>query len=157
VNLARQTVLVGLILSAAIVLDLALGEGWTIRGIRPDLTLAALVPIALRFGAGAGSGWGLMTGLILGAFGPIALTSIAVSRVVAGWTVGLLNLRVFRDHVLVTAGAGMIGSLIADIGQYMIVPLGDPKPFLVLAVGRSAYTAALVVPMSLFIRRVFDS
>jgi len=80
-----------LLIIAAFILDMALGSRLTIRGVRPDITLAALVPLALAVRAVAAAGFGLLAGVLEGSFVSLAFGSYAVSRTLAGWVVGLLE------------------------------------------------------------------
>jgi len=146
-----------LIVSVAFVLDTALGHRIAIRGVRPDLSLAALAPVALAVRAAGGAWLGLFAGILRGSFVSLAFGSYAVSRCLAGWLTGLLQERFFRDNLLVTVAAGLMASLAADLTFFAFAPQPDARQYLLHAGGRALYTAVLVIPFALLVRRMYPS
>jgi len=143
-----------LLIITAFILDMALGGRLTIRGVRPDITLAALVPLALAVRAGPAAGFGLLAGVLEGSFVSLAFGSYAVSRTLAGWVVGLLEERLCRDNIVVTMLAGIFGSIIEDTAFFIFAPQPDPGFYIQAALARAAYAACLVVPFAWVVGRL---
>lgn len=141
----------------AFTLDAGLGQRLTVMNVRPDLAIAALVPAALAVRAGSAAWLGLAAGILKGSFIPLAPGSYAVSRALAGWTTGLLEERLFRDNLFVTMVAGVLASLVADGSFFFFAPQPDALRYLLLALGRALYTALLVVPCALVIRKIYPA
>lgn len=141
-----------LVIVAGFVLDMAVGPSMVVRGVRPDLTIAVLAPLALAVGAPRAAGFGLLAGLLEASFASLAFGSLAVSRTLMAWLVGLLDERLFRENLLVTGLAGFLGSLTADVAFYLFAPQSPPGAYAIQALGRAIYTMVLVLPFSLVIR-----
>lgn len=143
-----------LYLLAAFVLDMVLARRIEFLGVRPDLTMAALVPLALTVRRKGGAFLGLLAGALQGSCVSLYLGSFAVSRALAGWTVGLLEQRLFRDSLIVAAAAGLIGSLTADGAFYLFAPQPQSGLYWLVALGRAGWTALFVIPNALLVRRL---
>lgn len=146
-----------LVLVAAFTLDAGLGSRLSVFGVRPDLAVAALVPLALAVRAAAAAWLGLFAGILKGSFVPLALGSYAVSRCLAGWATGQLESRLFRDNMLVTMVAGAVASLIADGAFFLFAPQPQPAEYARLALVRALYTAVLVLPFALLARKLYPT
>ena len=140
---------------AAFVLDMVLGSRITAWGIRPDITLAALAPLAMAVGAGRAAPFGLLAGVVQGAFLSPALGSMAVSRTISAWAVGLLEARFYREHMVVTAAAGFLAAVLADASFYAFAPQERPGLYAARALGRAVYTMLLAMPFAVVVRRLF--
>ncbi len=153
----RAGVLGALLLIAAFVLDMSLGSRLTIGAVRPDVTLAALVPLAMAVRSGPAAGLGLMAGLLEGSFVSLSLGSLAVSRTLAGWAAGLLEQRLFRDNLVVTMAAGVMASLIADGVFFLLAPQPLVAQYASVGLGRAVYAGFLVVPFALAMRKLYPA
>ncbi len=143
-----------LYLMTAFVLDMVLARRIEFHGVRPDLTMAALVPLALTVRRTGGAFLGLLAGALQGSCVSLYMGSFAVSRALAGWTVGLLEQRLFRDSLIVAAAAGLIASLTADSAFFLFAPQPQSALYWLGALGRAAWTALLVIPNALLVRRL---
>jgi rod shape-determining protein MreD len=141
-----------LVVCVAFVLDMALGRSLTLAGIRPDITLAAAVAVALLVGDAAAAWIGLLAGALQGAFTSVAFGSLAVSRSVAAWGVGMLDERLFRDNPAVAAAAGFVSVIAAEALFFVFAPQPDALAFASGALGRAVYNMALVVPITAALR-----
>jgi rod shape-determining protein MreD len=144
-----------LVVIAAFILDMSLGARMAVAGIRPDLTLAALVPVSLLIGQGSAAWLGLLAGSLQGAFASVAFGSLAVSRTVAAWLVGLIEARLFRDNLVVAGAAGFGAVLAADLLYFVFTPQPYPSQYALQTLGRAAYTMVLVVPATIGLRPLF--
>ncbi len=145
------------VLVIAFILDTALGARAVLFGVRPDITMAVLVPVCLLIGQASAAWLGLLVGALQGAFGAPAFGSLAVSRTATAWGVGLLEERLFRDNLLVAAAAGFCAVLCADVLLYAFAPQPDAVSFARHSFGRAVYTMALVVPSTIALRPLFRS
>ncbi len=144
-----------LVVLGAFVLDTALGSRAVILGVRPDVTMAALVPVCLLIGQASAAWMGLLVGSLQGAFGSPAFGSLAVSRSIAAWGIGLLEERLFRDNLLVAAAAGFCAVLGADLLLFAFAPQPEAATYVARTLGRATYTMALVVPLTVALRPLF--
>lgn len=143
------------VIVAAFILDMALGPRIAIAGARPDLTMAALVPVALWIGDGSAAWLGLLAGSLLGAFGSVGLGSLAVSRALAAWCTGMVERRLFRDSLLVASAAGFGALAVAELTFFAFSPQPDAVAYLAGALGRAVYNMVLVVPLTILLRPLF--
>lgn len=144
-----------LLLILAFLMDVTVGTRLSIRGVEPDITMAALVPTALAVRAVLGAWLGLLAGVLNASFVSLAFGSYVVSRCLTGWLAGLLEERVFRDNLLVTVTAGFLAALLADSVLFLFAPQANGAAYFAAASWRALYTAAFVTPFALLVRRLY--
>lgn len=144
-----------LLVLAAFVLDMAIGHRLAFRNVQPDMSLAALTPVALAVRASGGAWLGLFAGVLKGSFVSLAFGSYAVSRCLAGWLTGLLQERFFRDNLFVTVAAGFMASLEADLTFFAFAPQPDAAQYWLSSGATALYTAVWVIPFALLVRRMY--
>src|SRR2546426_12333237 len=96
----RRGVLIGA-LFVGFVLQAAFASDLQIRSARPNLALATLLVECLFVGSNTGAVLGFLLGLLDGAYAARYVGSLIVSRALAGFGVGILEDRVYRDNVVV--------------------------------------------------------
>lgn len=110
-----RTLLVALLLLAAVVLETALLPALTLLGFRPDLLLLVTVALALRDGALTGARVGAVAGLlgdVLLSTAPLGLGMfvLAVVGALAGWSRPYLAPTSMTAPILLTAAASVLGT-----------------------------------------------
>jgi rod shape-determining protein MreD len=110
-----RTLLVALLLVAAVVLETALLPALTLLGFRPDLLLLVTVALALRDGALTGARVGAAAGLlgdVLLSTAPVGLGMLvlAVVGALAGWSRPYLAPTSMTAPLLLTAAASALGT-----------------------------------------------
>lgn len=90
---------IGLLAGVAL-LQVTLVPHLSIRGVKPDLMLMAVVSWSLLRGAREGIAWGAMGGLVLDIFsgGPFGIFTLSLT--LAGFLTGVGEINVFRGSVL---------------------------------------------------------
>ena len=146
-----------LLLVVAFVLDTAIGNRLVLFSVRPDVTMATLTPVCLLIGRPSSAWMGLLVGALQGAFGSPAFGSLAISRSLAAWGIGLLDERIFRDNLLVAPAAGFCAVLAADLLLFAFAPQPDAPTYLLRTLQRAGYTMCLVVPLTMVLRPIFRS
>ena len=143
------------VILAAFVLDAAIGPDLAVAGIRPDLTLAALVPTCLMAGASGAAWLGLFAGALQGAFAATSFGSFAATRSVTGWGLGLIEERLFREHLVVAGAAEFAAVLVSDTLFYIVSPLPMPLRFAGQTLARSTYNMLIVVMLTMLLRPMY--
>src|SRR5258707_1283391 len=97
----RRTTRLVVVLLLAFALHAAFGRRLTIAGARPSLSLTALLAACLFTDGETGAWLGFLAGMLEASFAARFIGSIIVTRTLAGFLVGFLEERIFRDNVFV--------------------------------------------------------
>lgn len=110
----RCLILAGSMLGV-LVLQSTLFYNLRLFGVRPDLILAIVGSIALMRGWTKGLAWGVLGGLLEDFITGSLPGSHALAKSITGFTLGLLEGKVFKENVLLPAVALFAGSLAEGI------------------------------------------
>lgn len=111
----RRIFLFALLFFVSVILQSTLFHFLKIGGVKPDLLLIIVILSAVmngkKTGAGLGFAYGLMEDLIAGRY--IGLQ--ALTKMLTGYLIGLLERKIFSDNVLVPVVVGGLGTLIHSL------------------------------------------
>lgn len=138
---------------AAFILQAAFGGDLAVAGIRPNLALTTLSVACIFVGPVTGALLGFLCGLLEASFAALFVGSYLVTRSVAGWAVGALEERVFRDNLVFAAITTFLVSLLAEVAFFLFAPQPDAGTFALATLGAAAYNGVLAVPVYLLVRR----
>lgn len=117
------------ILVVALALQTTSLNALTIGGIKADLVLVVVLCVALLAGPAAGAIYGAIGGLMEGYLQGSHLGVLGVTRALAAFLVGTIEMRVAPDRVVIPAATVLAGSLVAH-GLYFLMapefPIGRP-------------------------------
>ncbi|MGI6129952.1 MAG: rod shape-determining protein MreD [bacterium] len=157
----RLTIIVGSMI-IILVLQSTLFHGFRLLGARPDLVLAIVGSIALLRGWTEGLLWGIIGGLLQDVMTGSLPGSHALAKGIAGFTLGLLEGKVFRENTLLPAVVIFIGALIEGIVFFLAAgAFGQTKWRFVfafrIAVLPSAIVTATFAPLIYHLyKRLYD-
>lgn len=123
-------------------------------GASPHIGLTALAIACLFAGPNLASVLGFMLGLMEAWANQRYVGSYIVSRSVVGFSVGAMDQRVFRDHVLMAVAAAVVATLIANGLLFVFAPQPHYVRWIVRTVMSALYNGALGIPLYYLIRRV---
>jgi rod shape-determining protein MreD len=156
-NAGRRRVRLTLFVLAAFVLHAAFGSALQIRAARPNLALTALLVASLFTDAGTGAALGFLVGLLEAAYSAFFVGSLLVTRSLAGWVVGALEARIFRDSPLVAVATALTGTFLVEGCFFLFAPQANVLRWLLRVVCQSLYNAALALPLFYVLRRLMRS
>ncbi|MGC8668516.1 MAG: hypothetical protein ACP5VE_10420 [Chthonomonadales bacterium] len=133
--------------TAASVLNLVISPEFASRSFRPNVGLCALLVCCLFVGPNTASALGFWAGLLEASFTATDIGSLIVSRTVAGFGVGILEERIFRDHVLVAVAAAFLGTLGAEGCFFLFAPQAHVGVWAAATAGEATANALFAVPM----------
>lgn len=139
---------------AGFVVHAAIGSYLTIGPSRPNLALTALLTASLFARANSASAFGLVTGLLEGAYTSINVGTFAVSRTIVAFAVGAMDERIFRESFTVELPVVIAGSLSADALFYLFAPQPAPGQFFICAILGCVYNAICSIPIFILLRRI---
>jgi cell shape-determining protein MreD len=123
-------------------------------GARPHIGLTVLAVACLFAGpnlaAFLGFGLGLLESWAVNQY----VGSYLVSRSVAGFCVGAMDQRIFRDSVPMAVAAGAVTTLFADVLFFVFVPQPESIRWLTRTLGSALYDGGLAIPIYFAVRRV---
>lgn len=143
-----------LALVLAFALNAAYGSRLTIANARPNLSTTALLTACLFADCEMGAWLGFMVGMLEAAFAARFIGSFIVTRTLAGFLVGLLEERIFRDNIFVAAAAVFVGSLFIDACFFLFAPQPHVARWFTSSLMQAAFNCALALPLYLLIKRV---
>lgn len=133
--------------AAAAVLNLVLSSDCGTWSVRPNVCLCAMLLSSLFVGPNTASGLGFWAGLLEASYAATDVGSLIVSRTLAGFGVGVLEERIFRDHVLVAVAAAFLGTLGAEGCFFVFAPQAHARAWAAATTGEAVANALLAVPM----------
>ena len=89
---------------------------------QPSLSLTALLTSALFVSPETGAWIGFVSGLLEASYSPRFVGSYIVTRTLAGFLVGMLEDRIFRDSVFVAVATVFLGTLFVDVVFFAFAP-----------------------------------
>src|SRR5437870_236446 len=98
----------------AFALDKAFGDLLTIRQARPNLVLCTLLIGCLYVGSNSGAALGFLAGLLEASYAAVYIGSFLVSRSLAGFAVGILEERLYRDSPIIALLAVALGTPLVE-------------------------------------------
>src|SRR5579862_3652586 len=111
---SRRSMRLTLALLIAFVLHVAFDNVLRIGAAVPNLTTTTLLIACLFLGPNEGAALGFLTGLLEGAFVSQDVGSFLVTRSLAGFSVGVLEDRLFRDNLFVAVLTVLVGSALTE-------------------------------------------
>ena len=111
----------GVLFVSSIILQSTLFHYLKIAGVKPDLLLVIVILYSIlkgeKHGARLGFVFGLLEDLLVGRYiGLQALTKMTV-----GYTIGLLERKVYQDNIIIPAGAAFAGTVLHGILCFIIL------------------------------------
>jgi rod shape-determining protein MreD len=150
---AGQRIRLTLALLLSFTLHIAFGSSLSLFNAQPNLALLTLLVCCLFCGPRTGAFAGFFTGLLEGSYAAGYLGSFLVTRSLAGWLVGALDERLFRDNPLIAMGIAFLGTLLAECCFFLFAPQPHPARYFLNALTGSLYNAALALPLYYLLRR----
>jgi rod shape-determining protein MreD len=148
--------LLGILVFAALLLQVTLFGKIEIFGARPDGVLIVLVYIALAFGAIVGSIVGFLVGLAQFAIMATALASLPLAGTVVGFAVGRYGTKIMYESYLVQLVIIFASVVIFDsINMLWSAPAGFGWSLARWTLPAAAYTALVGVGLVVVLERVF--
>ena len=141
------------VLVAAFVLQASYSPDMQIAAARPNFAICALLVASLFAGPNVGAIMGFCTGLMeAGAVGDF-VGSLIVTRSLAGFTVGALDERIFRDNLFVAVFVVLIGTIFIHECFFLFAPQPHAIKYAIRVLSESLYNAALAIPIYYMLRR----
>lgn len=144
----------GLFLVAAFVVQSAFGGGMAIRGARPDIALSSLLVCCLFVSSAAGAAYGALIGLLSASYIDRFVGSIIVSRALAGFLLGALEERIFRDSVFMALAAAVLGTIAVEFLFFLFAPQPHALRWMIRTLEAAAYNGILSIPIYFLVHRI---
>ena len=144
---AGPLIFLGFVLHAAYATDLK------VHGVTPNLAVCCLLVFSLFFGPNAGAVMGFCTGLMEASFVADYVGSFIVTRTIAGFAVGALEERIYRDNAFVAVIATVAGTLLIAGCFFLFAPQPYALQYFTRALNESLYNGAVALPLYLVVRR----
>jgi rod shape-determining protein MreD len=151
---ARKSGLLFAALFLAFALHAAFDSSLVVAGAHPSLSLAALLVACLFANGDTGAWLGFMVGLLEASYASRYIGSYIVTRTLAGYLVGLLEERIFRDNFVVAIATVFVGTVFTDTCFFLFAPQPNPLRWFVDTLTQSCYNTALAVPLFVVFRRL---
>lgn len=138
------------------VLQTTLSGPMSAFGVAPDLLLLWAVCIGLLSGSTAGALIGFGAGLLEGALQQAWIGAYVISKMLSGFTAGLLATRMFRENWLVPAVCAAVLTLVNEAAFLLISGAGEwgqAGRILGVRVGYHAVLAPIFFTLTLRVRR----
>ena len=152
----RQVILAGMIF-VAFVVQTSISGSAVILGAKPNLGLCMLLTGCLFVDANGGAALGFFLGLLEGSFVSFYVGSFIVTRTLAGYSVGLLEQRIYRENILVALSTVLIGTAMVELCFFLFAPQAQVTRWAIRASGESLCNGALAIPLFFVVRRVVGS
>jgi len=149
---SQRLVMAGLLL-AGFVLQAAFASDVRMGAAQPEPALCVLVLECLYVGPRTGAWLGFGLGLLEAAYAARVVGSFIVTRTLAGFAVGALEDRVFRDSLPFSVIAVAVTTLLVEAAFFVFVPPRDALAWLGRVGGATAYNSALALPLYFIVRR----
>jgi rod shape-determining protein MreD len=133
------------ILLVAFVVHAAYDGRLAIGAAHPSISLTVLLTSALFVNAETGAWLGFMAGLLEASYTPRFVGSYIVTRTLAGFLVGLLEERIFRDSIFVAVTTVFVGTLFVDTCFFAFAPQRNAALWFKLSLYEAFYNAILSV------------
>lgn len=133
-------------------LQVALSNALRIRGIAPHIALTTLLVECLFVGPNTGAVLGFALGLLEGSYASRYLGSFLVTRSLAGFAVGTMEERIFRDNPVVAVATALIGSVLVEGCFFLFVPQTPVLRWARHMLYQALYNAALALPLYFLLR-----
>jgi rod shape-determining protein MreD len=143
----HRWLVLGALVTAASVINVALSPGLSAYSFRPNLGLCCLIVCSLFTGPNTASALGFWAGLLEASYAATDLGSLIVSRTLAGFGVGILEERIFRDHVLVAVAATFLGTLGAEGCFFLFAPQPHAGAWAIATLNEAFANALLATPV----------
>lgn len=150
----RRTARLVAMLLLAFALHAAFDSRLAIGGARPNLSLTALLTACLFTDCQTGAWLGFLVGLLEAAYASRFIGSFIVTQTLAGFLVGLLEERIFRDNVFVAAATVLLGTLFVDTCFFLFAPQHLATRWFVDTLNEGCYNMVLAAPFYWLFRRV---
>jgi rod shape-determining protein MreD len=149
----RRAKLLFLVL-AAFVLNAAFGADMRAWHARPDIAVTGMLVAAQFSGPNTGAALGFLAGLLEASYTASFVGSFLFTRTLAGYAVGALEQRIYRENVLVTVGIVAIGTLFIQATFYLVAPQHHLERYLTRSAGQAAYNSVIAIPLFYLFRHL---
>ncbi len=143
-----------LLMVVATALQATLAHRMRILGVQPDLNKVVLIAIAVNSSVQVATAYGLLAGWLMGTVVGMSIGSYLVSRMVLGASLGLLELRVFREHPMVLILSALAGGMLCEAVFFLFSPQENVARWAYLATGESLYNLLFIIPIAGWVRRI---
>ena len=148
----RMTRLV-ILLVAAFVFHAAYDGRLAFGSAQPSLSLTVLLTSALFVNAETGAWLGFLAGVLEASYSPRFVGSYIVTRTLAGFLVGMLEERIFRDSVFVAIATVFIGTIGVDTVFFAFAPQRQALIWFKLSILQAVYNAVLAIFVYAILKR----
>src|SRR5262249_19579555 len=143
-----------LVILLAFVLQTAFVQHLMFRSIRPNVVLTTLLVECLFAGPNTGAVLGFFVGLLEASYSAIYVGSFIVTRALAGYIVGSLEDRIFRDSAAIAFATALFGTVAVEATFFVFVPQPHFSRWAIRIGGEAIYNALIAIPVYLGIRRI---
>ena len=145
-----------LIIAAILIflLHAAFSDHLAIKSAHPNLALTSLFIICLFENATTGAWIGFLIGSMEGAYVGMYLGSFIVTRTIAGWTIGILEERIFRDSPVVALLITLFGTLFVHAVFYFFAPQPHLIQWIYRVAGEMVMNTIIALPLYYIIRKL---
>lgn len=153
-NRQGQRVRLVIALFVGFAFQVAFSHTLRIRDIAPHIALTTLLVECLFVGPNTGAVLGFALGLLEGSYASRYLGSFLVTRSLAGFAVGAMEERVFRDNPVVAIATVLIGSVLVEGCFFLFVPQTPVLPWARYTLYQVLYNAVLALPLYFLLRHL---
>jgi rod shape-determining protein MreD len=153
VNAIPRSIRLGAVVLFAFTLNAAFGSAMEFHGARPNLAVTTLLLCCLYADANLGAQLGFFLGLLEASFAARYVGSFIVTRSLAGFFVGILEERIFRDSPIVALLVVPAGTLFTEGCFFLFAPQPHVLRWLTRTLLQVLYNTALAIPIYLIIRK----
>jgi rod shape-determining protein MreD len=150
----RRTLRLVIALLLAFSLHAAYDSRLMVAGAQPNLSLTALLTACLFTDCETAAWLGFLVGLLEASYTARYIGSFIVTRTLAGFLVGLLEERIFRDNVFVAIAAVFLGTLFTNTCFFLFAPQPHAARWFLHALTQAAYNAVLAIPVYAIFKRL---
>lgn len=119
----------------------------SIGAARPSISLTVLLIASLFATAETGAWIGFLTGILESAYSAQFVGSYIVTRTLAGFLVGLLEERIFRDNLFVAVATVCSGTFFVEMCFFVFAPQPHPVQWFKLTALQAVYNSLLAIPI----------
>src|SRR5258708_27382672 len=132
-NESRRRAALYILVVCACMFHAAYGVEMRIGAARPDLTVTAMLVAAQFSGPNTGAALGFLAGMLEASYTASFIGSFLFTRTLAGYAVGALEERIYRENVRVTMGIVALGTLLVQASFYLVAPPHHARVYIMRA------------------------
>ena len=153
---ARQLITITIAIVVAASLQAIVAVHIALKFARPDFLLIAIVCAALLTSTTGGIITGFVGGLFMSVLTGINYGTFLLTRVIAGWTAGLVGKSLHVGSLATVFVAVVAATFTTQVLAFVLAPASAPRDWGLNLLGEMAYNALLIAPVYRLLERIIS-